>query len=430
MDLWSSAVALPCGGMSTGVVVPTADGSPLWAHGGNGFEGRAPVVGVDLGGIAQVSEEDCSAIWEISESPDDESAGLGSSVDIADLDRDGLPEVVVGHPQRISFEDPLEGGVFVFSTPLDGAITLDEADRVWEGNHNSAGSWLAILSTQTETTVLVAAPEEYADGEGTGRLYLVDGEAPEGGLDERSHGHVIGPGGYGVSGQLGTRSDLTGDGIPDVVTGDEYSAGYSGITIVIESPMSGVIQAVDSQAAFLGEPASNSGRARSTGDSDGDGHDDLLIGAPFANEYEGAAYLFCGPLEGDLTWEQADALFRPRERGPEYFNQASLGEGLSLDQDLDGDGRQDVAVGMSRFQVDEVQVGAAYVWFGPVWGQQDTNHADVEVSVPPDDVGAVGRHILGVPDLDGDGRDEVLIYGAYLPGEDTVATFLLWGGAL
>jgi hypothetical protein len=85
----------------------------------------------------------------------------------------------------------------------------------------------------------------------------------------------------------------------------------------------------------------NLGAASALGDVDGDGHTDLLVVAPGTGQTEGTpesrAYLFYGPIEGELRPADADATFTGV--GFELF------AGSAVIGDLDEDGFDDIALG-------------------------------------------------------------------------------------
>ncbi len=84
-------------------------------------------------------------------------------------------------------------------------------------------------------------------------------------------------------------------------------------------------------------------RLLSVGDLTGDGVADLVVSAPAANESgsvhdNGGAFVFAGPLSGELTLDDAAGVF--------YGNTGGLaGYGLTALGDLDGSGTRDVGMG-------------------------------------------------------------------------------------
>jgi hypothetical protein len=125
------------------------------------------------------------------------------------------------------------------------------------------------------------------------------------------------------------------------------------------------------------------------GDHDGDGQTDLFVGAPSGDG--GRAYLVSGK-DGSTLWTYA-----PRAKVPTFgFFVARL-------DDLDADGRPDVAVG-AQFETDTHgrMVGGAYV-FSSASGKVLHHWRGTD---PLMDFGEV---VAAVGDLDGDGRGEVAV---------------------
>jgi len=140
------------------------------------------------------------------------------------------------------------------------------------------------------------------------------------------------------------------------------------------------------------------------GDIDGDGYDDLAVGAPGnddAGEGAGAVYVFLGALGGPVQSQKLS----PAPAGGE------LGGGLSAAGDVDGDGQPDLAAGASG----EDGSGAAYVWTDTGDGLELQSRL---VADDPDE-GDLFGHALGAGDLDGDGYDDLVVSA---PNDDELAT--------
>ena len=105
----------------------------------------------------------------------------------------------------------------------------------------------------------------------------------------------------------------------------------------------------------------------SAGDVNGDGFDDVIVGAPrYTNGEadEGAAYLYRGSVEG--LSESAAWIGEGEQVGAEY--------GISVGRagDVNGDGYSDVVVGAFRYTHGEVEEGRAFVYYGSSTGLCDS----------------------------------------------------------
>jgi len=162
---------------------------------------------------------------------------------------------------------------------------------------------------------------------------------------------------------------------------------------------------IDAFARVLG-PSANAGFPNHTlgvGDQDGDGADDLMILWERASDtayYQGAAYVFRGPLAGDYMTSDADATVLGAKSGYRLRRGARAG-------DVDGDGYDDVLFGSYLASPHDYTYyeGAAWIMQGPLSGTTSTSAADSEISGGAE-YRYAARNVEGLGDLDGDGLDD------------------------
>ena len=137
--------------------------------------------------------------------------------------------------------------------------------------------------------------------------------------------------------------DLNGDGNDDLifsVTGRDSGSDLDvGSVYVVYGPASGNFDATNVDVVIDGGAAGDSfGAALHAADVDGDGSDDLVIGAPRvdgSNTDIGAVFLFFGPLgSSNLTTTDADVTITGTDT-EEYFGQAVLLAEVDGDTNLD-----------------------------------------------------------------------------------------------
>jgi hypothetical protein len=199
--------------------------------------------------------------------------------------------------------------------------------------------------------------------------------------------------------------DCDGDGVDDLAVGAWLDQGGRGSVTLLAGPVTDDTALEDAdwrvlsstQGDYLGYALAG------VGDSDGDGFDDLLVGArgwSQAGADAGAAFLLPGGAGGPQGLDEAAEILGDAPR--DFAGSAVAGPG-----DLDGDGLNDLVVGARG----EDSGGGAFVFLGPVRGTRSIGDAEgcLRGEAPYD---YAGWSLTGPGDLDGDGYAELAV-GAY-----------------
>ncbi len=271
--------------------------------------------------------------------------------------------------------------------------------------------------------MLIGAPYNEQNGDNAGKAYLVLGAASgwqHQDLADADASFVGSAEDDWAGGGLAGAGDVDGDGYDDVVIGARgYASGgaaflYLGDPVVWnwDTPLSAA------DATFEGEAASDDAgySVAGVGDVNGDGLDDLLIGAPGSGT-AGEAYLVLGRSTGWITsLSNADASFVGEEGGDE------AGITVSAAGDMDGDGLDDMVIGARSNDHLHWSAGQAYVVRGRASGwafNMQLTGADASI-LGFEDVEEVGESLGGGGDLDGDGFDDIIVGGS--DNEDAYTT--------
>jgi hypothetical protein len=255
--------------------------------------------------------------------------------------------------------------------------------------------------------VLVGAHRESpgASPNHAGRAYLFSGDSGSL-LHTLASPNEEGGGCFGWS--VSGAGDVTGDGLSDVLVGaygedPGPSPDGSGRAYIFDGETGALVRILASPneqvAGYFGWSVSG------VGDVDGDGHGDVVVGAPWEDldaeedTNAGAAYVLNG-LSGTLL----GTLTSPSVQDSGYFGWSVSGIG-----DVDDDGVGDVIVGAHKESpvAGSDQAGRVYLFSGASSALLQT------LSSPDEEVGGwFGFCVSGTGDLDGDDRPDMVV-GAY-----------------
>ncbi len=351
-----------------------------------------------------------------------------------DVDADGYDDVIVG-ARESGVAGIFSGSAYLVLGPISADASLSTAAAILRGETygDYAGSSVAGLGDidgDGYDDLLVGATGQDAGGGNSGLAYLllgpVSGTFGLGSSDARLIAEDSGDqAGWSVAGA----GDVDGDGLDDLLVGaygSDLGGNDSGAAYLLHGPTSGDVGLGSAGARLIGESIGDDAGndLAGAGDVDGDGFDDLIIGAPgsdLGGSEGGVAYLIYGAVSGDLDLSAADA--RLYGTTGELAGWSVAGAG-----DVDGDGLDDLLVGAPDSSISGSDTGTAYLLLGPVSGDVALSTASARLFGEGSGDQA-GWSVAGGDDVDGDGFDDLLVGATY---EDSVAseggaTYLLLG---
>jgi hypothetical protein len=381
------------------------------------------------------------------------------AADVVDLVEAGVSYVVYGSAYGFSSEINL-------TTDLNGynGFTINGVagnDLTGEAVSNAGD-----INGDGIDDLIIGAPVADPDSDyDAGKSYVLFGN-PNGFSSSFNLSGLDGSNGFTIEGamtgdQLGISvsgaGDFNNDGIDDLIIGanwaDPNATDKAGISYILYGKKDGFASTldlttdltVDIGTAINGEDVEdNSAWTVSTaGDFNGDGIDDLIIGAgsasPDGQVYAGKSYLVYGKTGGygvslDLSaLDGSNGFVMNGIGGDDYSGQPIANAG-----DVNGDGLDDLIIGASGVDLDgTVDAGAGYLLFGSQTGYgASLNLSDLDGSngfvingISAGDY--VGDPISGAGDFNGDGYDDLLIgaSGADPNGiSDAGSSYIVYGG--
>jgi hypothetical protein len=414
-----------------------AQGSTIWGADAGDRSGRAVssagdvngdgfddiLVGADRGDGLGNQEADAGEAYLIFG-----RATWHSTVDLANLGTYGVRLYAANSDDRGGFDVGDAGDVngdgfddVLVSAPYAGTSTTDNVDT------HKGESYIVFGGSSLPTSINLATLD-------TAGVTIIGSER-----EDRS--------GWSVSG-LG---DINGDGIDDIIVGAPRNKfgipkSFAGKSFVIfgntKLPARIDLSVLDAQGVTIaGADAYDlSGSSiSSAGDVNGDGFNDVIIGAPRAEAfdnaktYAGESYIIFGrrSFPPTIDLEHLGSL-GTKIFGIDEYDGSGFGFAVSDAGDINGDGFDDVLIGASRADGDsnsKERAGESYVVFGAPFLPESIDLAQLGsrgITVfGAESLDLSGYSLSGAGDINGDGFDDLLIGS---PGADASGNSILGAG--
>jgi hypothetical protein len=377
---------------------------------------------------------------------DQANAYLGISVAGAgDVNDDGYDDVIVG-AYLFDAGETDEGAAFVFLGSASGIADGNPSTAHAQLESNQESSYLGVSVAGAGDVNddgyddVIAGAQSFEAGEtdeGAAFVFLGSASGIADGNPSTAHAQLeSNQEGALLGGSVAGAGDVNGDGYDDVIVGARwYDAveAEEGAAFVFMGSASGIANGNPSTAGTRlesNQEAANLGASVSgAGDVNGDGYDDVIIGAQFydaGETNEGAAFVFLGSASGIANGNPATAAAQLESNQETAF----LGYSVAGAGDINGDGHDDVTVGAYLFDAGETDEGATFVFLGSASGIADGDPSSAAVQLQSDQEYAnLGRSVAGAGDVNGDGYDDVVVGAPSYEVDETSkgAAFLFLG---
>ncbi|MCF2489865.1 FG-GAP-like repeat-containing protein [Dyadobacter sp. CY347] len=336
-----------------------------------------------------------------------QSAQFGYAVSTAgDLNGDGYSDVIIGSPNYTNGQNG-EGAVSVYMASFGGLGISKTAKVLIEGGQSGGAFGRSVacagdVNGDGFSDVIVGEPlRDNGANLKEGRAIVYFGSFSEN-LNLKS---IISSSQAGaeLGNSVASAGDVNGDGFSDVIVGAplyDKNVTDDGIALVFHGSSASL--EVNASMVILNAGADMGFSVSKAGDVNGDGFDDVIVGAPLygnsAND-EGAAFVYYSDENGVdlgtmLIVSMGQAL-------------ANFGYSVAAAGDVNADGYDDVIIGAHQYNMAGLSdTGAGFVYYGSPSG---LSLAITNVVYLPKASAHAGKSVSSAGDVNADGFDDVIV---------------------
>jgi len=385
---------------------------------------------------------------------------FGSAVaSIGDLEGDGVTDLAVGAPYTDS-GGTNRGAIWILFMNSDGRVDTQQKIADGAGNFDgnldnddrfgSAIASIGDLNGDAVTDLAVGAPGDddggtdrgaiwilFLNAEGKVRLYQKISDTAGGFGGKLNDGDQFGA-------SVASIGDIDGDGIDDLAVGAPYASDGGpdrGAVWILFMGRDGKVKSqqkiADGAGGFKGNLSDGDhfgSAVANTGDLDGDGINDLAVGADQSDDGgtdRGAVWILFMDKDGKVKSQQKIADGAGGFKG-DLSDGDQFGSAVANTGDLDGDGINDLAVGANQSDDGGPDRGAVWILFmdkdGKVKSQQKIADGSGGFKGDLSDGDQFGSAVAGIGNLDGKDQPDIAV-GAPLDddgGTDKGAVWILF----
>ena len=350
--------------------------------------------------LGSASGLSATAPWIVTGEAGDDYFGYAVA-SAGDVNGDGYDDVIVGaHGNNDGGNDI--GKAYVYLGSASGLSATASWTATGEVAYDYFGSFVASAGDVNDDGYDDAIVSAHGSND-IGKAYVYLGSAS--GLRTTASWTATGEAAYDYFGKsVASAGDVNGDGYDDVIVG-AYGNNNGGNDIGKAYVYLGSTSGLRTTASWTatGEAAGDyfGKSAASTGDVNGDGYDDVIVGAhsnDIGGSNAGKAYVYLGSASGlstTVSWTATG------EAAVDHFGSSVASAG-----DVNGDGYDDIIVGAYHNNDGGVGAGKAYVYLGTASGLSTTAQWTVAGDAARD---YFGKSVASAGDVNGDGYDDVIV---------------------